>query len=100
MISIVWVHALVHWEIVSAQESYLRLVPVQIMKFGTISFFLISGCLMGEGLTRTEPLRYFYRRVSAVLVPWFFWSCIWFAIALSQDLLVDRHVSMDVLCMI
>ena len=91
MISIVWVHALLLWGSASVPASYIQVVLLQLMKFGTIAFFLISGYLLGEGLTRTSPLQYFYRRVKAVLVPWTFWGFVWFVIALSQDLLDGNH---------
>jgi membrane-bound acyltransferase YfiQ involved in biofilm formation len=42
-------------------------------KFGTIGFFLISGFLMGEGLTRSSPREYFMRRMRRVLTPWTPW---------------------------
>lgn len=91
MISIVWVHSLLLWEVVSPPASYMQVALTQLMKFGTICFFLISGYLLGEGLTRTSRLRYFYRRVEAVFVPWAFWSCVWFVIALAQNLQDTKH---------
>ena len=87
MISIVWVHSMLRWGVAPSPSSYIQVALLQLMKFGTIGFFLISGYLLGEGLTRTTPLQYFYRRVRAVFVPWAFWSFVWFVIALSQDLL-------------
>lgn len=86
MISIVWVHSLLLWEVASPPASYVGVALTQLMKFGTICFFLISGYLLGEGLTRTGRLQYFYRRVKAVFVPWAFWGFVWFVIALSQNL--------------
>jgi hypothetical protein len=91
MISIVWVHAIYQWGHVSPPASYIQIILLQLMKFGTIGFFLISGYLLGEGVTRTSPRRYFYRRVNAVFVPWVLWSVVWFVIALSQDLLGDNN---------
>ena len=87
MISIVWVHTLFLWGRVPMPASYVQVILMQLMKFGTICFFLISGYLLGEGLTRTSPRKYFYRRVKAVFVPWAFGGFVWFVIALSQDLL-------------
>lgn len=46
---------------------------VQPCKFGTIGFFLISGFLMGEGLTRRTRAEYLKRRLHTVFVPWFAW---------------------------
>ncbi|HEY6412457.1 MAG TPA: acyltransferase [Edaphobacter sp.] len=86
MISIVWVHTEgFGGGATNSGAHYLQMILVQAMKFGTISFFLISGYLLGEGLTRTNRSKYFYRRVKAVLVPWIFWSCVWFVFAMFQD---------------
>lgn len=81
MISIVGVHTLWVWGIAPPPGSYLQVALAQAMKFGTIGFFLISGYLLGEGLTRTSRKRYFYRRVRSVFVPWAFWSLVWVVIA-------------------
>jgi Acyltransferase family len=82
MISIIWVHTILVWGNATSAISYLQVILLQGMKFGTIGFFLISGYLMGEGLTRTSAQRYFYRRVKVVLVPWLFWGLVWFALEL------------------
>ena len=81
MISIVGVHTLRLWREAAPPVGYLQLLMTQAMKFGTIGFFLISGFLLGEGMTRTSRKRYFYRRVKGVFVPWAFWSFVWFVIA-------------------
>jgi len=86
MISIVWVHSIGFGGFATRISTLrLQLVIAQLMKFGTISFFLISGYLLGEGLTRTGRTKYFFRRVKAVLVPWIFWSCVWFVFAVFLD---------------
>ncbi|WP_213804033.1 acyltransferase [Granulicella sp. dw_53] len=87
MIAIVWVHAELMWGYYAGSAAYLQVVLLQLMKFGTIDFFLISGFLLGEGLTRSSPLQYFRRRVKAVFQPWVFWGCVWFGIALSESLI-------------
>src|SRR5215472_17824439 len=46
---------------------------VQPFKFGTIGFFLISGFLMGKGLTHKKPSEYLVRRLRTVLLPWLLW---------------------------
>ena len=43
------------------------------LKFGTIAFFLISGFLLGDRFTTTEPVAYLRRRLKKVFVPWLFW---------------------------
>ncbi len=91
MIAIVWVHVEFLWGRASNGAYHLLPVLLQLMKFGTIGFFLISGFLLGDGLTRTNPRQYFYRRLNAVLVPWIFWGFLWFVVALSYDLLDGPH---------
>jgi probable poly-beta-1,6-N-acetyl-D-glucosamine export protein len=92
MIAIVWVH--MEYLFGAAMRSpwmEIRVVLRQSMKFGSIGFFLISGFLLGEGLTRMNPRRYFDRRLKAVLLPWLFWGAIWFAVSLSFNLLEGDH---------
>jgi hypothetical protein len=84
MISIIWVHTILLWGAATSGVSYLQVILFQAMKFGTIGFFLISGYLMGEGLTRTSAPRYFYRRVKVILVPWLFWGLVWFALEILR----------------
>jgi membrane-bound acyltransferase YfiQ involved in biofilm formation len=61
---------------------------LQPFKFGTIGFFLISGFLMGEGLTRRGSWEYLKRRLERVLVPWFLWCSIFVVIFVAGD--IDR----------
>jgi peptidoglycan/LPS O-acetylase OafA/YrhL len=89
MVSIVWVHSIGFGGGATRNSTlHLQLGAAQMMKFGTIGFFLISGYLLGEGLTRTGRTKYFYRRVKAVLVPWIFWSCVWFVFAIFLNPLI------------
>jgi Acyltransferase family len=87
MISIVWIHTELSWGTPTGWAMHVQPILFQLMKFGTIGFFLISGFLLGEGLTRTRPVEYFYRRLRVVLVPWMLWGLLWFVIALSYHLL-------------
>jgi uncharacterized membrane protein (UPF0136 family) len=91
MVSIVWVHTVHAWGFAAPHSfaAYLQDFFYQLMKFGTIDFFLISGFLLGEGLTRGGRLKYFNRRVKVVFVPWLFWGVVWFVIALTHRLVKD-----------
>jgi peptidoglycan/LPS O-acetylase OafA/YrhL len=62
-------------------------------KFGSIGFFLISGFLMGEGLTRSSPLDYLMRRMRKVLLPWAPWYLLCFALMLATDVLSGQALS-------
>jgi membrane-bound acyltransferase YfiQ involved in biofilm formation len=57
---------------------------LQPFKFGTIAFFLISGFLMQEGLTRRPPLEYLKRRLHRVFTPWLFWFALFFGMTLTN----------------
>ncbi len=89
MAGIVWVHTEYMWGSATplSGAAYLQVVMLQMMKFGTIGFFLISGFLLGAGMQSARPYTYFQRRVKAVLVPWAFWGFVWFVIALSNHLM-------------
>jgi Acyltransferase family len=91
MISIVWVHTEFLWGTAAGWALHVQPVLLQLMKFGTIGFFLISGFLSGDGLTRSRPWRYFSRRLDAVFVPWMCWGLLWFAIAFSYHLMEENH---------
>jgi len=62
------------------------IVMVQPFKFGTIGFFLISGFLMGKGLTQRNPLEYLARRVHTVLLPWLLWFSFYCSLRFVHDL--------------
>lgn len=58
----------------------------QIFKFGTIGFFLISGFLMGEGLTTRAAGEYLKRRLHTVFMPWLLWFGFFCALIFSKAL--------------
>jgi membrane-bound acyltransferase YfiQ involved in biofilm formation len=91
MVAIVWVHSEFLWGRPANGVYHIQPVLLQLMKFGTIGFFLISGFLLGEGLTRDSPRQYFYRRFHSVFVPWLFWGFLWLMIAVSSDFLGGNH---------
>ncbi|WDF55165.1 acyltransferase [Mucilaginibacter sp. KACC 22063] len=59
---------------------------IQFIKFGTISFFLLSGFLIGEKFTDYTPVQYLKRRLDSTFLPWLFWSLIFLATMLLDDL--------------
>jgi len=68
----------------------LPLALLQPFKFGTIGFFLISGFLMGEGLTRRSPRQYMARRLRTVFRPWLLWFSTFCALSLTANSLHHR----------
>ena len=66
----------------------------QPFKFGTIGFFLISGFLMGEGLSRSSSSAYLTRRLKRVFAPWLVWFALYAALSLAHHVVTGR-LSMD-----
>jgi hypothetical protein len=46
---------------------------VDLYKFGTIIFFLLSGFLIGDKIKTTTPFEYIKRRFKSTIKPWLFW---------------------------
>jgi peptidoglycan/LPS O-acetylase OafA/YrhL len=59
-------------------------------QFDVIGFFLISGFLMEEGLTRRPPGEYLKRRIRRIFTPWLFWFLLYFALLLVNDIARGR----------
>jgi peptidoglycan/LPS O-acetylase OafA/YrhL len=67
---------------------------IQIFKFGTIGFFLISGFLFGERIDQYTSLQYFTRRLKNVLLPWTIWYLLYCGLCIAADFLhrrIDFH---------
>jgi membrane-bound acyltransferase YfiQ involved in biofilm formation len=77
MVAIVYGHSNGIISNIGGAFGHLQYALFQSAKFGTIGFFLISGFLLGEGLSRYSPSVYFIRRVRGVFLPWIFWSTVW-----------------------
>jgi surface polysaccharide O-acyltransferase-like enzyme len=50
---------------------------IQFTKFGTITFFLLAGFLIGEKFADYSPAQYLKRRISTTFGPWLFWTLIY-----------------------
>jgi surface polysaccharide O-acyltransferase-like enzyme len=58
---------------------------IQFIKFGTISFFLLAGFLIGEKFTDYTPVQYLKRRIDNTILPWIFWSLFFFLTMVMND---------------
>lgn len=58
----------------------------QLIKFGTVCFFLLAGFLIGEKFMVYTPAEYMRRRMGTTIGPWFFWSVIFLLTMLANDL--------------
>ena len=58
---------------------------IQFSKFGTISFFILAGFLLGSKFTTYSSWEYFKRRLSTVFLPWLIWSLVFLCAILIQN---------------
>jgi surface polysaccharide O-acyltransferase-like enzyme len=47
---------------------------IQLVKFGTICFFLLAGFLIGENFSKVTAFEYLKKRIRNTFAPWLFWS--------------------------
>jgi len=73
-------------------NDYLHLM--QVTKFGTITFFLLAGFLIGEKFTDYTPGQYLKRRFSNTFGPWLFWSGV-FIVCFIANLAVKERMYHD-----
>jgi hypothetical protein len=89
MISIVAEHAIFFDDSMFTPKSFLSLVTfdgcIQLIKFGTICFFLLAGFLIGEKFMDYSPAEYLKRRVKNTFMPWIFWSLLFVACMVLRD---------------
>jgi len=58
---------------------------VQLVKFGTICFFLLAGFLIGDNFETTTSWGYLKKRIKNTFMPWAFWSLFFLAIIVGKD---------------
>ena len=63
-------------------------VVIQFIKFGTISFFLLAGFLIGEKFTTYSPWQYLKRRIDNTIFPWLLWSVIFVLFIVANDIFI------------
>jgi probable poly-beta-1,6-N-acetyl-D-glucosamine export protein len=77
MLAIVTEHTSYLGSYVYTQESspyWAYLTSIQLVKFGTIAFFIIAGFLFAENSGRYEVFDYLKRRFDNIFKPWLIWS--------------------------
>jgi len=69
-------------------------ILTQLTKFGTITFFLLAGFLIGDKFTDYTPGEYLKRRFSSTFGPWMFWSIV-FILCFAANLKVKANMYHD-----
>ena len=83
MLAIVTEHTSYLGSYVYTQESspyWAYLTSIQLVKFGTIAFFIIAGFLFAENSGRYEVFDYLKRRFENIFKPWLIWSLTFFTL--------------------
>jgi hypothetical protein len=57
-------------------EQVIQTVTMQLFKFGTITFYILAGFLIGDKIPTISSLTYLKRRFHGTFKPWFFWLLI------------------------
>ncbi len=90
MIGIVMEHSSSFWLLKYQQpiDQWIQASYMQIFKFATISFFLISGFLINHKFTEYTPIQYLKNRFKNTIGPWFFWIIIFIILNIIQRFVV------------
>ncbi|TDO21418.1 acyltransferase family protein [Pedobacter duraquae] len=75
MIGIVMEHSTLFWgkHYTILHDQIIQTVSLQVFKFGTIIFFLLSGFLIGDKFATYNSKEYMKRRFDNTFKPWLFW---------------------------
>lgn len=57
-------------------EQWIQTITMQLFKFGTITFYILAGFLIGDKIHSTTSLAYLKRRFHSTFKPWLFWLTI------------------------
>lgn len=79
----------------NVNEQIIQAVTMDFFKFGTITFYILAGFLIGDKLSTTSSLTYLKRRFDGTFKPWLFWIII-FLILIYADLTVIYFKGTDV----
>ena len=85
MVAIIALHTIGIYSFLHHQEKPLTLLAAeQVMKFGSIAFFLVAGFLFGERVDHYKPLQYYGRRLKNVFLPWTVWYLTYSALCFAH----------------
>lgn len=95
MMSIVAEHSMGSYTFAPDSAKYWTYITCQqLVKFGTVAFFLLAGFLISEKFTDYTPGQYLKRRISTTFGPWVFWSLVYVA-AMIINLRIKENIYHD-----
>ena len=90
MFAIVAVHCFQSASVGTSKSAGQAMDLVQnVLKFGTIDFFLISGFLLGHRFETGSKRAFLRRRLAKIFIPWLFWFVLWLGMTLSH--MIRKH---------
>jgi membrane-bound acyltransferase YfiQ involved in biofilm formation len=90
MFAVVALHSLQSFRFFRYSNEFTPLAIQCFFKFGTISFFLISGFLLGERIDKGSARSYLGKRLKNLFIPWSLWFGIIVLYLLGSDTLHRR----------
>jgi hypothetical protein len=70
-------------------------INIQLAKFGTVSFFLLAGFLLGDKFAEYTPGQYLGRRFKNTFRPWIIWSLIFLLAIMAKSAVMAFHIYHD-----
>lgn len=68
---------------------------IQIAKFGTITFFLMAGFLLGDKFAEYTPAEYLARRFKSTFKPWIIWSLVFLTGVMVKAAVIAIRINHD-----
>lgn len=95
MFGIVIEHSAAFWLLKydSYSEKLIQSAYMELFKFATIAFFLISGFLINHKFTEYTPLQYIKNRFKNTIGPWLFWIFIYLVLTVGQQVFMTLKAS-------
>jgi hypothetical protein len=70
-------------------------INIQLAKFGTVSFFLLAGFLLGDKFAEYTPGQYLGRRFKNTFRPWIIWSLIFLLAIMAKSAVMALRIYHD-----
>lgn len=64
----------------SIGDQVIQTITMQLFKFGTITFYILAGFLIGDKIRTTTSLDYLKRRFKSTFKPWLFWLVVFLSL--------------------
>lgn len=65
---------------------------IQVAKFGTITFFLMAGFLLGDKFADYSPAQYLGRRFKSTFKPWIIWSLLFLVAIMAKTAVMNIRI--------